>query len=103
MLVMRLGIPFATIGLLNTDKGVFPEYLRGFLFTAFTLVIQMSLLNLSILCLANAQLIYGIGVSIMSVNTPSILSRYMVRPSGNPITSLGNTARSIRALLPRRR
>ena len=100
---MRLGIPFASIGLLNTNNGVFPEYIRGFLFTAFTLVIQMSLVNLSILALANAQLIYGIGISVVAVNTPSILSKYMVRPSGSVINSVGNTARSVRALLPRKR
>ena len=103
MLVMRLGIPFASIGLLNTNNGVFPEYIRGFLFTAFTLVIQMSLVNLSILALANAQLIYGIGISVVAVNTPSILGKYLVRPSGSVINSVGNTARSVRALLPRRR
>jgi len=89
--------------LLNTNNGVFPEYIRGFLFTAFTLVIQMSLVNLSILALANAQLIYGIGISVVAVNTPSILGKYLVRPSGSVINSVGNTARSVRALLPRKR
>lgn len=101
ILVMRLGIPFASIGLLNSDEGVFPDYIRSFLMTAFTLVVQLVLLNLSILALVNGHLIYGIAISVVSVNTPMILSKYMIKPNGSIINSAGNTARSIRALVPR--
>ncbi len=98
MLILRIGIPFASIGLLNTDKGVFPMYCKKFLSNAFTLVVQLTLLHLSILILANGHLIYGIAFAIMAVNTPALLSEFMVRPQGNIINSIGNTARSIRAL-----
>ena len=101
ILVMRIGIPFASIGLLNSDEGVFPEYIRNFLMTAFTLIVQLSLLNLSILALVNGHLIYGIAIAIVSVNTPMILNKYMIRPGGSVINSMGNTARSVRALMPR--
>ena len=101
ILVMRLGIPFASIGLLNTDEGVFPEYIRSFLMTAFTLVVQLALLNLSILTLVNQHLIYGIAIAIVSVNTPMILGKYMIKPGGSVINSAGNTVRSIRTLIPR--
>ena len=30
LLVMRVAIPFACIGLLNSDGGVFPDYVRSF-------------------------------------------------------------------------
>ena len=101
ILVMRLGIPFASIGLLNTDEGVFPEYIRSFLMTAFTIVVQLALLNLSILTLVNKHLIYGIAIAIVSVNTPMILGKYMIKPAGTVINSAGNTVRSIRTLIPR--
>ena len=101
MLIMRLGIPFASIGLLNSDEGVFPEYIRNFLMTAFKWVIQLALLNLSILTLVNGHLVYGIAIAVVSVNTPMILAKYMVKPHGSIINSAGNTARSIRALTPR--
>lgn len=100
ILVMRLGIPFASIGLLNSDNGVFIEYVRDFLLTAFTLVVQLGLLNLSILALVNGHLIYGIAIAIVSVNTPMMLGKFMIRPNGSLINSMGNTARSIRALMP---
>lgn len=90
-------------GLLNSDGGVFPEYIRGFLMTAFTLVTQLALMNLSILVTINGHLVYAIAIGIISVNTPTILSKYMVKPNGSIINSAGNTARNIRALLPRRR
>lgn len=103
LLVMRIGIPFASIGLLNSDGGVFPDYIRSFLMTAFTIVIQLSLLNVSILTLLTNKLIYGIAIAIVAVNTPMIMSKYMVKPSASPLHSIGNTARSMRALMPRGR
>ncbi len=100
---MRLGIPFASIGLLNSDEGVFPEYIKNFLMTAFTISVQLALLNLSILALTNKHLVYGIAIAVVAVNTPMILGKYMIKPAGNIINSAGNTARSIKSLLPRRR
>ena len=85
MLLMRMGIPFASIGLLNSDEGVFPEYIRAFLMTAFTLVTQLAMMNLSILVTINGHLIYAIAIAIMAVNTPSILGKYLIKPNGRKI------------------
>ena len=103
ILVMRIGIPFASLGLLNSDGGVFPDYIRSFLMTAFTLVIQLALLNVSIITLLTNKLIYGIAIAVVAVNTPMIMSKYMIKPSSSPLHSIGNTARSMRALIPRGR
>lgn len=89
--------------MLNLDGGVFPEYIRGFLLTAFTLVTQLSLMNLSILVTINGHLIYAIAIAIISVNTPMILGKYMIKPNGSIINSAGNTARNLRALMPTKR
>lgn len=90
-------------GLLNSDEGVFPEYIRGFLLTAFTLVTQLCMMNLSILVTINGHLIYAIAIAVVAVNTPTILGKYMIKPNGSIINSAGNTMRNLRALLPRRR
>ena len=100
MLIMRIGIPFASIGLLNSDGGVFYEYVRGFFMTALTLVVQLSLMNLSILVIANGHIIYSIAIAVISVNTPMILGKYLIKPNGSIINSVGNTARNIRAIFP---
>ena len=102
LLVMRIAIPIASIGLLNSDGGVFPDYIRSFLMTAFTLVIQLSLLNLSIVTLVMNKLVYGIAIAVVAVNTPMIMSKYMIKTSANPINAIGNTARAMRALMPRK-
>ena len=102
LLVMRIAIPIASIGLLNSDGGVFPDYIRSFLMTAFTLVIQLSLLNLSIVTLVMNKLVYGIAIAVVAVNTPMIMSKYMIKTSANPINAIGNTARSMRALMNRK-
>ena len=102
LLVMRIAIPIASIGLLNSDGGVFPDYIRSFLMTAFTLVIQLSLLNLSIATLLIGKLIYGIAIAVVAVNTPMIMGKYMIKPTASPIHAIGSTARSVRALMPRK-
>lgn len=89
--------------MLNSDGGVFPEYTRAFLMTAFTLIVQLALMNISILVTINGHLIYAIAIAITSVNTPMLLSKYLVSPNGSIINSAGNTVRNLRALLPRRR
>lgn len=86
--------------MLNSDGGVFPEYIRGFLMTAFTLIVQLALMNISILVTTGGHLIYAIAIAITSVNTPMLLSKYLVRPNGSIINSAGNTARNLRALMP---
>ena len=48
------------------------------------------------------KLIYGIAIAVVAVNTPMIMSRYMIKPSASPINAMGNTARSMRALIPRK-
>lgn len=103
ILVMRIAIPIASIGLLNNDGGVFPDYIRSFLMTAFTLVIQLSLLNLSIATLMSNKLVYGIAIAVVAVNTPMIMGKYMIKPTASPIHAIGSTARSMRALVPRGR
>ena len=103
LLVMRIGIPFASIGLLNSDEGVFPDYIRSFVMTAFTVVVQLALLNLSIVTLLTNKLIYGIAIAVVAVNTPTIMGKYMIKPTASPIHAIGNTARSMRALIPRKK
>ena len=103
MLLMRMGIAFASIGLLNSDEVVFPEYIRDFLMTAFTLVTQLCMMNLSILVITNGHLIYAIAIACVAINTPSILGKYMIKPNGSIINTAGNTARNLRALMPRGR
>ena len=103
LLVMRIGIPFASIGLLNSDEGVFPDYIRSFVMTAFTVVVQLALLNLSIVTLLTNKLIYGIAIAVVAVNTPTIMCKYMMKPTASPIHAIGNTTRSMRALIPRKK
>ena len=69
----------------------------------FSITDNLVSFNLSILVTINGHLIYAIAIAIISVNTPMILSKYLVKPNGSIINSAGNTARNLRALTPRLR
>ena len=59
----------------------------------------LSLVNLSIVTLAMRKLVYGIAIAVVAVNTPMILSKYMIKPPASPIHAIGSTARSMRAII----
>lgn len=82
ILILRLGIPFACIGLLNADKGVFKGYMQKFIKVAFTVIVQLTLLRLSIQLIANAHVIIAFAVSSMSLKTPSLLSEFLTTYGG---------------------
>jgi len=77
MLILRIGIPFACIGLLNSDKGAFGTYIKEFVQNAFTVIVQLALVNFSILLMANGHVIYAIAFSIVALRTPQTLSKFL--------------------------
>lgn len=82
MMVLRLGFPLACLGLLDSDKGVFAPYLKRLLIIAFTAVIQIFLLRLSILLISTSHLIWGLAMCITAINTPKSLSEFMFAYGG---------------------
>lgn len=47
LLVMRLGVPIATLGLVDSDGGVWKPYIKIFFQSMFTTIIQISLMELA--------------------------------------------------------
>lgn len=82
VLILRIAIPFACIGLLNSDGGIFSNYIKKFLQNAFSVIIQLSLVNLSVLLVVNGHIIYAICTAIMAVRSPRMLQEIMISSSG---------------------
>lgn len=102
LLVLRLCIPFASTGLLDSDLGVFKSYMQTLFRTLFTSIIQITLFSLSIRLMTNLtimNLLCGIAVVSTAYSTPTIMQGMLV-PTGstNIINKVSSGARVATAL-----
>lgn len=105
LLVLRLGVPFACLGLLDSDFGVFKSYMQALIKTLFTVIIQITLFSLSIRLMTRISvlnILCGIAVVTTAFQTPMLLQSFLV-PAGstnimNKISSgarIASTAKSL--------
>lgn len=97
MLILRLAIPFACIGLLNSDGGAFNGYVKKFISNAFTVIVQLALLQFAILLLNNAHLVLALSTVMIANRTPHLLREFMETSGGNSSlgTKVSTTTRTI--------
>lgn len=78
ILILRLGIPFAAIGLLNSDGGVFKGYIKKLLQNAFTVIIQLILIQLAFTTISNSHFILGLVFASTATRVPSMLNEFLI-------------------------
>lgn len=95
MMIMRIGVPLACVGLLDNDKGVFRAYINQFVKSFVTTVVQIMLckiglsLMLSATIVTNTNIIWGIACMIAAISMPKILREFLVPTGGDG--HIGNT------------
>lgn len=101
LLVLRIGFPIACVGIIDSDGGVFKPYIKLFVQTLFTTVIQVTLLMLTY-NLFNTTEIYtkfvAIAVMIAAIKTPKMMQQLLLQVGGgggitNKIYAGANIAR----------
>jgi hypothetical protein len=82
MMVMRVGMPVACLGLIDSDKGIFAPYAKKFFMNAFTVLIQILLVKiaLSVMVLGNPFL--ALAMLFVAMRTPRFLSEFMLAAGG---------------------
>lgn len=78
MLVLRFGVPFACIGFLNADGGVANGYFQKMIKVAFTIIVQLLLLRLSLSLISQYHVILSLACINIAYKTPNLLSEFMV-------------------------
>ena len=76
MFILRLGMPFASIGLLNSDGGAFKGYIKKFMTNAFTIIVQL-LLQLAIILMNKGKFVLSLSTSAIALRTPHMLQEFM--------------------------
>ena len=82
MLIIRIGMPIACVGLLDGSQGVFQPYVKKIIQNAVTVLIQICLVKLSISVLALGNLFYAIGIVFVAMKTPKFLQEFMIQTGG---------------------
>lgn len=107
LLVMRLGVPIACLGMVDSDMGLFKGYIQTFFKAMFTSVIQIVFLSMSLRMIvtpALINLICGFAAIGLAFATPAMMQQLLItvgRGGGGlsqKIYTASITARSIRGL-----
>lgn len=91
MLILRLGIPFASIGLLNANQGAFKGYIQKFINNAFTVIVQLLLVQFAILLLNGGHFVLAFTASSIALKTPQMLQEFMISAGTGSTSSKVNT------------
>lgn len=95
MMVMKIGVPLACVGLLDNDKGVFRAYINQFVKAFITTIVQIMLvkiglsLMLNVTMLSSQNIMWGIACIMAAMSMPKILREFLVPTGGDG--HFGNT------------
>ncbi|MCI8507276.1 MAG: hypothetical protein HFJ06_01740 [Lachnospiraceae bacterium] len=82
LLTLRVGIAFSTMGLLDSDGGVFKPYTKKFFQICFTVLLQSVCFKCSILTTVNGHQLYGIAFLVMALKAPAFLQEFIMTSPG---------------------
>jgi len=82
MLILRVGIPIACVGLLDNDSGVFKNYLATFFKSMLSVVVQIALAKLGVGLMLNMHVFWGVACMVLALRTPRFLSEFVMPASG---------------------
>ena len=82
MMVMRIGVPIACTGLIDNDKGIFAPYMKKFFMNAATVLIQITLIKLSLTVMILGNPFYSLAMVFVAMRTPKFLQEFMVNMGG---------------------
>ena len=96
MLILRVGVPIACVGLLDNDNGVFKSYLTTFFKSLLSVVVQIGLAKLGVGLMLNMHVFWGVACLILAIKTPKFLSDFVVPASGGGSGVVNNVYHSVR-------
>ena len=95
IMILRIGLPIACVGLLDNDKGVFKSYMMKFFQSAVSVVVQIALCKLGVGMMMNLHMFWGIACIVLAIMTPRFLSEFMI-PTGGGNGVVNNVYHSVR-------
>lgn len=83
ILILRIGVPLACVGLLDNDKGVFKAYSQKFMQSTLAVVVQIALAKLGVGLMLNMHIFWGVACMVLAIRTPRFLSDFLITTGGS--------------------
>lgn len=86
LLILRISLPIACIGLIDSDGGIFKGFISQLFKTVTTTILQVFLMGLSFKAVLSWDLmgiILGIAIVIVAFNAPTILQSFLINTAGS--------------------
>lgn len=90
ILILRIGVPLACVGLLDNDKGVFRTYITKFFQSTLAVVIQIVLAKLGVGLMLNMHIFWGVACMMLAIRTPRFLQDFIITTGGGGGTGIVN-------------
>ncbi len=100
VLILRLGVSWAAVGILESDEELFKTYIQTFFHSFFTVLIQLVLLKMALALLFRSHGIWALAAMGITLSTPKFLQRFMIVSKGegglmSKVYYAGSMARSL--------
>ena len=86
IMILRIGMPMACVGLLDNDKGVFKTYINKFFQSTLAVVIQICLCKLGVVMMLNIginmNVFWGLACMVLAIKTPAFLRDFLIPTTG---------------------
>lgn len=86
IMILRIGMPMACVGLLYNDKGVFKTYINKFFQSTLAVVIQICLCKLGVGMMLNIginmNVFWGLACMVLAIKTPAFLRDFLIPTTG---------------------
>ena len=107
IVILRIGVPIACVGLLDSDKGVFGAYIKKFFQCTLAVVLQITLAKLAVGMLLNSHIFWGVAAMMLAMKTPKFLQDFILTGGGsgggitNNIYHTGRLVQMVRGVFKR--
>jgi hypothetical protein len=95
IMILRIGVPLACVGLLDNDKGVFNVFSKVYPST-LAVVVQISLSKLGVGLMLNMHVFWGVAGMILAIRTPKFLGDFLITTGGGGGGAVNNVYHSVR-------
>lgn len=100
LMILRIGMPLACVGLLDNEKKLFSEYSKMFIKSMLTVMIQICLCKLGVGMMLNVgvnmNIFWGIACMVLAIKTPAFIQQFLMSSGGGAGGAINNVYHSVR-------